>query len=59
MYLAVGIYVIIQSGLDHEWFGVIFGSYFASMGLFAYGCASGACFGGACERPEKIAEKNN
>jgi len=26
--------------------GVVFGGYFASMGLFAFGCASGSCFGG-------------
>ena len=29
--------------------GTFLGIYFASMGLFAFGCASGNCFGGNCE----------
>jgi hypothetical protein len=43
LYLIIGIAVIIQSVMSHQWFGVAFGGYFASMGLFAFGCAAGNC----------------
>lgn len=51
----MGIAVIIQSVMSKQWFGVLFGGYFASLGLFAFGCASGNCYGGNCtaEAPEK------
>ena len=48
LYVALGTFVIIHSGANQQWFGVLFGAYFASMGLFSFGCASGACFGGSC-----------
>lgn len=48
LYLIMGIAVIIQSVISQQWFGVAFGGYFASMGLFAFGCAAGNCFGGHC-----------
>lgn len=48
LYLAMGITFIIQSVLSQQWFGVAFGGYFASMGLFAFGCAAGNCYGGYC-----------
>ena len=48
LYLIMGCAVIIQSILSQQWFGVAFGGYFAAMGLFAFGCASGNCFGGNC-----------
>jgi uncharacterized membrane protein YedE/YeeE len=44
LYVAIGAFVVIQSALHKEWLGVVFGSYFAAMGLFAIGCASGACY---------------
>ncbi len=50
LYLAMGLVMIIQSVLVFSWFGLIFGGYFASMGLFAFGCASGACFSGVSAR---------
>ncbi len=43
LYLLMGITVIIQSVINQQWFGVAFGGYFAAMGLFAFGCASGNC----------------
>ncbi len=46
LYLILGLVVIIQSILSSQWFGVAFGGYFASMGLFGFGCASGNCFSG-------------
>lgn len=54
LYMALGIYLVVNSILDHQWFGVLIGSYFAAMGLFAFGCASGNCYGGSCEvEPKK------
>lgn len=46
LYLLIGIALIIQSVMEHQWFGVVFGGYFASMGLFAFGCAAGNCYTG-------------
>ena len=57
VYVILGGIVIIQSALAKEWAGVIFGSYFASMGLFAFGCAAGNCFGGSCAaEPNQFSE---
>ncbi|MEO5643631.1 MAG: hypothetical protein ABIQ40_06325 [Bacteroidia bacterium] len=42
-YLAAGIFLLIQSIMDHEWLIALPGIYFASMGIFAFGCASGNC----------------
>lgn len=50
LYLAMGLVMIIQSVIVFSWFGLIFGGYFASMGLFAFGCASGTCFSGVSSR---------
>ena len=47
-YLIIGLFVIIQSFIGQQWFGIAFGGYFAAMGLFAFGCASGNCAGGNC-----------
>ncbi len=49
LYLIMGIAVIVQSVMSQQLFGVAFGGYFAAMGLFAFGCAAGNCFGGSCE----------
>jgi hypothetical protein len=48
LYLVMGIMIIVQTIMSRQWIGVAFGGYFASMGLFAFGCASGNCFGGKC-----------
>lgn len=48
-YLLAGSGMIAISAADFQWAGVLVGIYFASMGLFAFGCASGNCAGGACE----------
>ena len=48
LYLLLGTAVIVQSVVSQHWFGAIFGGYFAAMGLFAFGCASGDCFRGNC-----------
>jgi len=43
LYLAIGIIIIIRSAMQQQWFGVLFGGYFAAMGLFSFGCAAGNC----------------
>ena len=43
LYLVMGTYIIVQSVLDQQWIGILLGGYFASMGLFAFGCAAGNC----------------
>lgn len=43
MYVIVGGMVIAGSVTQREWIGILFGAYFASMGIFAYGCAAGNC----------------
>lgn len=46
LYLLMGIVIIVQSVFSKQWSGVALGALLASMGIFAMGCASGACFGG-------------
>lgn len=53
LFLIMGIMVIAQSVMSHQWLGILIGGYFASMGLFAFGCASGGCFAGSCETPPR------
>ncbi len=45
LFLVIGGFILIQSIIDRQWFGMIFGIYFASIGLFALGCAAGKCYG--------------
>ena len=56
LFVLIGSILIIQSVLDNQWLGVAFGAYFASMGLFAFGCASGNCYGSSCNT--KSLDKN-
>jgi hypothetical protein len=46
LYLGMGTFIIVQSIISKQWSGVALGAFMATMGLFALGCASGACFGG-------------
>ncbi len=43
LYLIIGTIIVTQSVVSHQWFGVAFGTYFAAMGLFSFGCAAGNC----------------
>ncbi|HMP28713.1 MAG TPA: hypothetical protein PKD85_03885 [Saprospiraceae bacterium] len=45
-YLVIGLAVLAQSIVSQHWMGLLVGGYFASMGLFAFGCAAGNCYGG-------------
>lgn len=49
LYLAIGIWMILQSVYDGAWFFSIFGIYFASMAIFKFGCAAGNCGTNGCE----------
>lgn len=49
LYVIMGIVVIIQSVMSKQWLGIGFGAYFTAMGVFAFGCAAGNCFGGNCK----------
>jgi hypothetical protein len=42
-YLAMGLIIATHSAMNMEWMGAILGAYFASMGLFSFGCAAGQC----------------
>lgn len=44
IYLIAGIMIIVQSAIARQLAGVLFGAYFAIMGLFALGCAAGNCY---------------
>ena len=57
LFVAMGAYVITESIINHQYIGILFGGYFASMGLFAFGCAAGNCYGGQCEIDPKTTEK--
>ena len=57
LYILLGIVVIVQSVMSKQWFGVAFGGYFASMGLFAFGCGAGNCYTGNCTIEKK--QKSN
>ncbi len=43
LYIAIGVYVIVQSIIDKQWLLIALGGYFAAMGLLAIGCAAGNC----------------
>ncbi|MCB0646147.1 MAG: hypothetical protein KDC49_05770 [Saprospiraceae bacterium] len=43
VYTAVGLYIVVQAISDREWAFLPLGLYFASMGVFAFGCAGGYC----------------
>jgi hypothetical protein len=49
--------IIIQSAIMREWIGILIGLYFASMGLFALGCAAGNCFAAYDYKETKPIEK--
>lgn len=58
LYVLLGGAIIIQSATNREWFGVLLGSYFSAMGLFAFGCAGGNCYGSQCStKPEPSTEQ--
>jgi len=59
LYLLAGMMILIQSFAERQWMGVVFGGYFAMMGLFAFGCAAGNCFGNSCNDQAPLKNKSN
>jgi hypothetical protein len=43
MYLLTGVFMTVQALTSQQWLIALAGTYFASMGLFGFGCASGGC----------------
>ena len=43
VFLGLGSYLLISAVMSQLWLGAVMGAYFAAMGLFAFGCAGGAC----------------
>ncbi|MFZ1787250.1 MAG: hypothetical protein WAT92_03025 [Saprospiraceae bacterium] len=43
-YTLVGLYIVLQAFTDKQWSFLPLGLYFASMGVFAFGCAGGNCY---------------
>jgi len=58
-YLLIGAFIVIQSILEHQWVGLLFGGYFAAMGLFAFGCASGNCYGGKPMNDQQLKDNSS
>ncbi|UJH89654.1 hypothetical protein LZ575_11205 [Antarcticibacterium sp. 1MA-6-2] len=49
VFVIIGLLMVIHAGLDGEWAFTLPGLYFAGMGVFGLGCASGSCANNACE----------
>jgi hypothetical protein len=43
IYFIFGIIIIANGFIDGQWPLVLFGAYFAAMGLLSFGCARGQC----------------
>ena len=59
LYLVMGTYIVVQSVLEQQWIGILLGGYFASMGLFAFGCAAGNCGVGSYSQGHKNQDSAN
>lgn len=59
IFLAMGIFVIIDAIVSKQYFGIAFGAYFASMGLFAIGCAGGACYTAPSKATANATDEND
>ncbi|MBS1593453.1 MAG: hypothetical protein JST90_03965 [Bacteroidetes bacterium] len=57
LYLIMGIIFMVQAIGERQWMMLAFGAYFGSMGLFNYGCASGACYTGMTDTRSQYADK--
>ncbi|HTQ27907.1 MAG TPA: hypothetical protein VMI35_07255 [Puia sp.] len=57
LYSVLGGIIIVQSIMEHEWMGLLLGGYFAAMGVFAFGCAAGNCFGAGIVPQTKVGTK--
>jgi myo-inositol-hexaphosphate 3-phosphohydrolase len=55
-YLLMGLAIIISSASAKDWLSISIGAYFASMGLFAFGCAGGHCITNSTSANEETKE---
>ncbi len=44
LYLVLGLIIAIEAFINGQWLGIVLGGYMTSMGVFAFGCASGSCY---------------
>ncbi len=44
LYLVLGLIITIEAFINGQWLGIVLGGYMTSMGVFAFGCASGSCY---------------
>lgn len=51
-YLVIGLLILMQALSEEQWWGVALGVYMTAAGIFAFGCA-----GGACALPEQKEKK--
>jgi hypothetical protein len=56
IYVAMGVFLIGSSYEIQQWFGVTFGLYFASIGVFGFGCASGARYPNSTQHSSNLKE---
>ncbi len=59
LYLVLGLLIAFQAYLDKQWFGFFLGLYFASMGLLAFGCASGNCLNSSNSDQMKVKQSTH
>ncbi|MFZ0489276.1 MAG: hypothetical protein WBV11_08605 [Salegentibacter sp.] len=43
IYLVIGLLITMQAVSEDQWWGVALGAYMILAGIFAFGCAGGAC----------------
>lgn len=43
IYAGLGSYLVVVSIMERNWVAALFGTYFAAMGIFGFGCAVGNC----------------
>ncbi len=43
-FTSIGVLIMIQAIIDHHWIDIVIGAYFASMGIFSFGCGWNQCF---------------
>jgi hypothetical protein len=55
-YVGAGLLLMALSWAEKQTYGMIFGAYFAFMGIFNFGCASGNCV--PSSRPPRAQEQN-
>ena len=58
-YAIVGLGIFFSALLDKKYLEMIFGLYFASMGIFNYGCAAGFCGNPKANNNVQITDKVN